>query len=45
MNAHLMRNEVFRAYSGESWQTRTMKMSDAQILAIYTRLKEAGKIK
>lgn len=35
---------LLKAYSGPSWTNRVMNMTDAQIIAIYLRLKAQGKI-
>lgn len=39
------RTAVSQAYSGKDWATKVQQMSDAQIVAIYTRLKLQGRIK
>lgn len=37
MSIEQMRAEVANLYAGQAWKQRVMRMSDAQILAIYNR--------
>ena len=39
-----MRKQVAAAYSGDEWKKKVAKMSDAQITAIYMRLRSQGKV-
>ena len=38
------RQAVANAYSGPQWANKVRKMSDAQIIAVYMRLKQQGKV-
>ncbi|MDB5716126.1 MAG: hypothetical protein JWO15_3523 [Sphingomonadales bacterium] len=38
------RAAVAQAYSSESWAYKVKHMSDAQVIAVYKRLKQQGKI-
>lgn len=38
------RNEIKKAYSSESWSYKVDRMSDQQVIAIYFRFKNQGKI-
>lgn len=39
-----MREWVTKAYNGRFWPDKVKKMSDEQVLAIFFRLRRAGKI-
>lgn len=39
-----MREWVTKAYRGRFWPDKVKKMSYAQVLAIFTRLRKSGKI-
>lgn len=43
--AEMRRIAVAGAYPGDRWRAKVAKMPEDQILAIYLRLKKAGKIK
>lgn len=45
MSVEMMRHYVKEAYSGKAWKRKVSKMPDNQILAIYQRLLNDGKIK
>lgn len=45
MNTRQMRNELMKAYEGQKWRDRVKKMSEGQVYATFTRLKQAGRIK
>lgn len=45
MPVWMMREHVQKAYSGEKWRQKVERMSDSQILAIFQRLQQSGKIK
>lgn len=45
MSIDQMRHEVAKAYSGEKWKHKVKNMPDDQILAIYTRFLNSGKLK
>ncbi len=38
------RQALLGAYSGPKWQKKVKKMSDAQVIAIYRRLKQQHKV-
>lgn len=38
------RNAVSNAYPGPEWKAKVQKMSDEQVVAVYFRLKEQGRI-
>lgn len=38
------RTAVRAAYEGKKWQVKVDKMSDDQVIAIYSRLKDQGKV-
>ena len=44
MSNNAMRLAVAEAYPGPGWKFRVSKMSDAQIAALYYRLKSLGKV-
>ena len=44
MTTEQMRQALLRAYSGEAWKKKVIKMHTDQIFVVYTRLKNAGKI-
>jgi hypothetical protein len=39
------REQLKTAYSGKKWAEKVNKMTDAQVTAVYLRLKAQGKIK
>lgn len=45
MDIYEMRKRVSKAYPGDKWKTRVRNMTDDQIIAIFYRLVEKGKIK
>lgn len=44
MTTEQMRQALLRAYSGEGWKKKVLKMPADQIFVVYTRIKNAGKI-
>lgn len=40
-----MRDHVIKAYSGEKWRKKVLKMSDNQVLAIYMSLQKRKIVK
>lgn len=44
MPIYIMREHVEKAYPGDKWKLKVSKMTDAQILAIFQRLRASGKI-
>lgn len=44
MTTNPKREALKAAYSGPQWQARVAKMSDSQVIAIYLKLKEQGKV-
>lgn len=44
MSVEQMRSLVIRAYPGPRWETKVRNMSDNQIVAMYYRLVQSGKI-
>lgn len=40
MSVELMRKELISCYPGKSWAMRVQKMPEAQVIAIYLRIKE-----
>lgn len=45
MTTEQMRSAVANAYTSLKWRNKVIKMSDAQVVAIFKRLREQGKIK
>ena len=45
MNSVQMRDYVSKAYPGVAWKNKVSRMSDNQVLAVYTRLLHSGKLK
>ena len=46
MNPRLIRLELIAAFSySDKWRRRVERMEDDQVIAIYLRLKKAGRIK
>lgn len=44
MPALNIREEVAKAYPGDKWKRKVDKMADAQVYAIYQRLRSVGRI-
>lgn len=44
MTTEQMRIELSKLYSGKSWRDKVNKMSDAQVFAVYNRMKRERKI-
>lgn len=44
MDVRQMREELLKFYTTQSWKEKQQKMTDAQITAIYLRLKGQGKL-
>ena len=44
MSVEQMRNVILDAYSGDSWKLRVSKMSDEQVIAVYYKLLDTGKL-
>lgn len=40
----LKRQAIASAYSGKAWKEKCRIMSDGQVIAVYIRLKNSGKI-
>lgn len=38
------REALIAAYPGKSWRKKVTKMSDSQVVAVYLRLKQQGKV-
>jgi hypothetical protein len=38
------RQALVAAYSGDAWKKRVDNMTDSQVLAVYMRLKQQGKV-
>lgn len=45
MPVWMMREYVQKAYAGSKWRAKVERMSDSQILAVFHRLQNIGKIK
>lgn len=39
-----MRDAVLGAYNGPGWAAKVKRMTEAQVIAIYKRLQEQGKV-
>ena len=44
MNTNQKRQELLKAYDSPKWHDKVKKMSDAQVVAIYLRLKQQNKL-
>lgn len=44
MSIEQMRSEVMLAYPGEQWKNRVNRMGDGQVIAVYHRLSQTGKL-
>lgn len=42
--SQMTRSLVASAYQGKTWQQKVAKMTDAQVAAIYLRLRKQGKV-
>lgn len=45
MSTKDMRDHVIKAYAGEAWRSKVLKMSDEQVLAIYRSLQKRKKVR
>lgn len=44
MSTEQMRQALISAYPGRQWQQKVIKMSEAQVFAVYTKFKNQNKI-
>jgi hypothetical protein len=44
MTTELKRRELLKAYKTKSWRRKVLSMSESQVIAVYLRLKNNGKI-
>lgn len=44
MTTEQMRQALLKAYSGDRWKQKVIKMSEAQVFAVYTKFKNQNKI-
>lgn len=44
MSVEQMRGEIALAYAGDKWKTRVSRMSENQVIAVYHRLSQTGKL-
>lgn len=45
MGVEQMRSAIVKAYPGKKWADKVKKMSDNQVIAIYNRLLQSGKLR
>ena len=45
MDIRMMRDQVYHAYPGDKWHKKVHNMPDNQIVAVYFRLYQKGRIK
>lgn len=45
MSVEQMRSEIAKAYQGDDWAKKVKKMTDAQVIAVYYRLLDQGRLK
>lgn len=45
MSPEQMRQQVLSAYEGDNWRKKVQNMTDAQLYAVWMRLKRSGRIK
>lgn len=45
MNVNQQREALMKVYTGPAWIQKVKKMTEAQVTAIYLRLKSQGKLK
>lgn len=44
MSVEQMRGEIALVYSGDKWKSRVARMSENQVMAVYYRLSQTGKL-
>lgn len=45
MQIHQMREQVSKVYSGPGWKRQVQKMPDDQVIALWHKFKQEGRIK
>ena len=45
MSVGIMRSEIEKVYPGPKWREKVKRMSDNQVIAVYSRFRQSGKIK
>lgn len=44
MSVEQMRGEIALVYAGDKWRSRVARMSENQVMAVYYRLSQTGKL-